>query len=125
MLSESTIKIIRDISQIISEAGGECSEWCVGCTADVELRMLRESGVPPEYRWQICRCALSGSEARAIVVGFRNLSCEQVFDPNDNGGETAVYVFAYLKRPMTADTVNGQRVEAGKHQMPGRQTFAG
>jgi hypothetical protein len=125
MLSESTIKIIRDISQIISEAGGECSEWSVGCTADVELRMLRENGVPPEYRWQICRCALSGSEARAIVVGFRNLSCEPVFDPNDDGGETAVYVFAYLKRPMMANTVNGQGVEAGKHQVPGRQTFAG
>jgi hypothetical protein len=125
MLSESTIKIIRDISQIIGEAGGDCSDWCIGCTADVELRMLRESGVPPEYRWQICRCALSGSEARAIVQGFQNLSCEKIADPNDNGGETAVYVFAYLKRPMMANTVNGHGIEGNKHQASGRQTFAG
>jgi hypothetical protein len=108
MLSESTIKIIRDVSQIISEGGGECSEWCIGCTADVELRQLRDSGVPPEYRWQICRCALSAAEARAIVQGFRNLCCEEVADPNGTDGDSAVYVFAYLKRPMMANTVNGR-----------------
>ena len=104
MLSESTIKIIRDISQIISEGGGDCSEWCIGCTADVELRMLRGMGIPPEYRWQICRCALSPAEARAIVLGFRNLSCEAVSDPGGTGEDAAVYVFAYLKRPVMAKT---------------------
>jgi hypothetical protein len=108
MLSESTIKIIRDISQIISEGGGDCADWCVGCTADVELRLLREFGVPPEYRWQICRCALSGSEARAIVQGFRNLSCTETPDPKDTGGEAAVYVFAYLRQPKLASAVNGR-----------------
>ena len=108
MLSESTIKIIRDISQIISEGGGDCSEWCIGCTADVELRLLRELGIPPEYRWQICRCALSGSEARAIVQGFQNLSCEKIQDPGDTGGEAAVYVFAFLKRRMLAGAVNSR-----------------
>jgi hypothetical protein len=107
MLSESTIKIIRDISQIISEGGGDCSEWCIGCTADVELRVLRDIGVPPEYRWQICRCALSGADARAIVQGFRNLSCEEVADANGTDSESAVYVFAYLKRPMLATAVRG------------------
>jgi hypothetical protein len=124
MLSESTIKIIRDISQIISEGGGDCAEWCIGCTADVELRLLRELGIPAEYRWQICRCALSGSDARAIVQGFRNLSCKQVSDPNDTGGETAVYVFAYLKRPVMANTLNGQSIEGSKHPASGRQIFA-
>ncbi len=108
MLSESTIKIIRDISQIISEAGGDCSEWCIGCTADVELRQLRGTAVPSEYRWRdLPLRALSSSEARSIVMGFRNLSCEGLSDPDDTGGETAVYVFAYLKRPMMVNAGRG------------------
>jgi hypothetical protein len=98
MLSETTIKIIRDISQIISDGGGECAEWCIGVTADVELRLLRDKGIQPEDRWQICRCAVSAVEARAIVSGFRNLSCMEVRDPGDAGGADSVYIFAYRKR---------------------------
>ncbi len=108
MLSESTIKIIRDISQFISEGGGDCSEWCIGATADVELGALREQGIPPEYRWQICRCAISGPEAWAIVQGFRNLSCEEIPLGDRHGDETSVYVFAYRKTPLLARAAGGR-----------------
>lgn len=109
MLTESTIKIIRDISQIISDGGGECSEWCIGVTSDVDLRLLRDMGIPTGYRWQICRCALSNMEARSIVMGFRNLSCKEVIDPNDTSSDSTVYVFAYLKRRVMANAVESQR----------------
>lgn len=97
MLSESTIKIIRDISQLISEDGGDCSDWLIGATWDVDLGVLRRLGIEPGYRWQICRCALSAADAKAIVEGFRNLSCMEVAEPDQSGVEKAVYVFAYRK----------------------------
>jgi hypothetical protein len=97
MLSESTTKIIREISQFINEDGGDCSDWCVGATSDVDLGLLRSRGIGPGYHRQICRCALSAAEARAIVHGFRNLSCTEVVDPNDADGQAAVYVFAFRK----------------------------
>jgi hypothetical protein len=114
MLSESTIKIIRDISQLISEDGGECSDWHVGATWDVDLGVLRRLGIEPGYRWQICRCALSTAEAKAIVEGFRNLSCTEVTEPGHAKGEQTVYVFAYRKphRWETACAGHNDRTES-------------
>jgi hypothetical protein len=106
MLSESTIKIIRDVSQFISEGGGDCSDWCIGATSDVDLGPLREMGIGADYRWQICRCALSAMEAKAIVQGFRNLSCTEVMDANKADDETAVYVFAFRKRQKRGDILS-------------------
>ena len=97
MLSESTTKIIREISQFINEDSGDCSDWCVGATSDVDLGLLRSRGISPGYHRQICRCALSAAEASAIVQGFRNLSCTEVVDPSDAGSEAVVYVFAFRK----------------------------
>ncbi len=48
------------------------------------------------------------------TVGFRNELANKHSIPAIDGGETAVYVFAHLKRPMAANTVNGQGIEAGK-----------
>jgi hypothetical protein len=108
MLSESTIKIIRDISQFIGDSGGECAEWHIGATSDVDLRLLRDLGIDSQYRWQVCRCALSAAEARAIVLGFKNLSCTETPDPNNADGDGAVYVFAYRRTPSRANAPNGR-----------------
>ncbi len=113
MLSESTIKIIRDISQFISEDGGDCSDWCVGATPDVDLGVLRKMGIGTDYRWQICRCALSVADAKAIVEGFRNLSCAEVTDSTPAAGETAVYVFAYRKPHRWETTCAGHNDRTG------------
>lgn len=103
MISETSVKIIKDICQFMAEGGGDCTEWRIGATADIARVKLVDQGISRNYRWQICRRAQSAEEAQAIVMGFRNLSCEEC--PASQGGEgPAVYVYAYLKKPLLEAT---------------------
>jgi hypothetical protein len=105
MISDSSVNIIRDICKLMSDGGGDCAQWRIGAAADVDHVLFVDQGVSRDYPWQICRRAPSADEARAIVVGFRNLSCEECPGGRDQN-EAAVYVYAYLKNP---------RLEAADH----------
>ena len=102
MTGESTIKIIRDISQLINAGDGDCSAWHIGATSDPERQLFQERGIPRDFRWVITRRAMSAQEARAIVRGFVNLSCRLVKDSGDADYEAAVHVFAFRQPPSAA-----------------------
>ena len=98
MISENSIKIIKDICQFMAEGGGDCTQWRIGAAANAEQALFVDRGLSRDYRWQICRRAQSAEEAQAIVMGFCNLSCEEC-PAGRNGDGSAVYVYAYLKKP--------------------------
>lgn len=95
MNTEKMDEIIREFCELNAKSGGNCSEWCVGVTDDVERHLYRELGIPHDYRWCIHRRAVSAEEARAIAQGFLNIGYET--SPDRNGNEFAIYVFAYRK----------------------------
>ena len=97
MMAEETAKIIKEFCDLNAKAGGNCSEWCIGTTDDVERHLFGELGITRDYPWCIYRCALSAKEARAIMLGFHNIGFEASFGGRGNEDETAVYVFAYRK----------------------------
>ena len=99
MISESSVNIIKDICQFMAEGGGDCTQWRIGATADIEQVLYVDQGISRNYRWQIYRRAQSAEEAQAIVMGFRNLSCEEC-PACQRGRGPAVYVYAYLKKPL-------------------------
>jgi hypothetical protein len=100
MMPDSTITIIQDICRLMTDGRTDCSQWRIGATSNVEATLFGDCGVPRDYRWHICRKADSAAEARAIVHGFRNLSCEECPAHDKKGDESAVYVYAYLKAPL-------------------------
>lgn len=93
--TEKMADIIREFCDLNVKSGGNCSEWCIGVTDDVERRLFCELRIPRDYRWCIYRRAVSAEEARAIVQGFFNIGYETCLDPK--GGERAIFVFAYRK----------------------------
>ncbi len=108
MDGERTVKIISDISHLINAWGGECSEWHIGVTTDLE-RELFARGIPRDHPGCLCRCAVSAQEARAIVRGFMNLSCNGNLDERDGVNGSAVYIFAFRQpRKSNQGTVNGR-----------------
>jgi hypothetical protein len=112
MISDNSVKIIQDICQFMADGGGDCAQWLVGSAADVDKVLFLDHGIPRDYRWHICRRAQSAEEARAIVQGFRNLSCEEC--PGSHNGAESVYVYAYLKRPRTGlDAISGIPLHSG------------
>ncbi len=103
MTPDTTITIIRDICRIMTDGGGDCSKWRIGSASDLESTLFGDCGVSRDYRWHICRMANSAEEARAIVQGFCNLSCEEC-PTRGKEDETAVYVYAYLTAPLVKQT---------------------
>jgi hypothetical protein len=99
MITEETATIIRDFCELNAKAGGICSEWCIGVTDNVERDLFEELGIPRDYCWCIHRCALSAKEARAIMLGFRNIGFETYSNGKESENESKIYVFAYRKAP--------------------------
>ncbi len=111
MITDSSVNIIRDICKLMSDYGDDCAQWRIGAAANVDQVLFVDQGLARNYPWQICRRAPSADEARAIVDGFRNLSCEECPGGRDRN-QAAVYVYAYLKTPGRLETANHQQVSS-------------
>jgi hypothetical protein len=96
MDGERTIKIIKDISQLINASGGDCSEWRIGVATNLEREQFGRE-ISRDDTVSLYRCAVSAEEARAIVRGFMNLSCEGNIDDRSEVNGAAVFIYVYRK----------------------------
>ena len=89
---------LREIILFIGIQGGTYPRWYVGLTSDWENSLFTEHNVPQEdYRYIIRQCH-SNVAARSVKEALLQLGCDCEIDGDD---EKAVYVYAYIKRPMT------------------------
>ena len=87
-----------DIVAHISKQRGSYSSWYCGVTANVDQRLHEEHKVPRENYWFIvCQCENSNA-ARLVEDALLKQGC----DGGPGGGsDQSVYVYAYLKSPIT------------------------
>ena len=90
--------ILVEMQAHIRQQGGKPSDWYAGVTSDIEQRLFTEHKVPKKDHWYIYRRALTADDARAVEKAFLDSGC----DGGTGGGQDdAVFVYAYLKTPVT------------------------
>ncbi len=102
MKPETTIKIIKDISDFISRGGEACSEWHVGVTADPEQHLFALLMIPRDSESYILRCAFDAATAWAIAKAFWNIECGKSPGSLERPEAAAVYVVAHRKDAVFA-----------------------
>ena len=81
----------------IEKQGGPYNNWCCGITSDVKGR-LTVHGMPPEEYWShSCECK-NAEDAREVEKMLLDLGCDGGMG---GGDEKSVFVYAYLKSPIT------------------------
>jgi hypothetical protein len=100
MSGESASKIINDMSRYIAEKGGKPSDWFVGIASDCQ-ELFDKRRVPREGHPHVYFEACNSREAAAIEAHFRQFGFDVNLGGVDSGDETEVYVYAYLKSPVT------------------------
>jgi hypothetical protein len=98
MTGQNAQEIRDQILAYLHTQGGESASWYIGIAADIERRLFVDHRVPPANHWYICRQASNSAAAREAELALLALG----FDGGPAGAdEDAVFVYAYLKSPLT------------------------
>jgi hypothetical protein len=99
MEPQSALDVYEAIVAHIRKQGGAHSSWYVGTTDDWQACLFEDHQVPRTHYWcAVHRCFLD-FDARNVVNSLVNEGCD---GPHFGNAENAVYVYAYLKGPMTS-----------------------
>lgn len=98
MQSLNAQTITNEISTHIRKQGSNLSSWYVGITKDIDQRLFGDHNVPKDNHWRAHRIAISSNDARAAEKALINWGCDGGTGGGDN---SAVFVYAYLKSPIT------------------------
>jgi hypothetical protein len=88
----------NEIVAHIQTQGGNFPSWYVGITADWDVRLFYDHAVPRTGWTYVVRRCLNGNLAATVRDALMNLGCTGHFIEAD---QTAVFVYAYLKGPLT------------------------
>ena len=98
MSAKDRNEITEEIKAHIRTQGGTCGDWYVGVTSDIEQGLFDDHNVPSQNEWYICRQAFTPADAKGIQADLLGLGCDGGMKRRD---DAAVFVFAYLKTPVT------------------------
>ena len=98
MTGQNAQQIRDQILAYLLTQGGDSASWYIGITADIERRLFVDHRVPPANHWYICRQAYCSAAAREAEQSLLALGFDGGLGAGD---EDAVFVYAYLKTPLT------------------------
>ena len=82
----------------IQKQGGSFSKWYCGITENIQNRLFGDHNVPEEDHWYAYRQCTTSNAARDVEKAF----LDHGYDGGTGGGDDdAVYVYVYLKTPIT------------------------
>lgn len=91
-------EIYDEIVTHINNQGGAYAAWYCGIASNRKDRLFKDHQVPRKNYWWITRHCQNNEAARKIEGALIKLGCD---GDSGGGGETTVYVYAYLKGTMT------------------------
>jgi len=97
MEAQTTRTVLQEMLAHISKQGGPYCAWYCGIAADWQERLFNDHRVPKDH-WYIVRRCLSAEEARKVEKALLAVGCE---GGSAGGGESTVYVYAYLRSTLT------------------------
>jgi len=98
MQPQSAQKVYELILAHIQKQGGPFSSWFVGITADWETSLFEDHRIPHDHYWCTVHKCYYDTDAKGVAYSLISLGCDSY---EIGGNEDTVYVYAYLKGPMT------------------------
>ena len=98
MEPQSAQKVYEAIVAHIKKQGGPHDSWYAGISSDWESCLFEDHHVPRKDYWCSVHKCYYDTDARSVAYALMRFGC----DGGEVGGnEDSVYVYAYLKGPLT------------------------